>query len=115
MIPKNYVLKYERKVILKKVNEVAKKINKYIKDNDYKDKEIIVMPILTGAFFFASDLIKKLKFRFKIEFIHVSSYYKNTRSGGVKIIGKSIEFKDKVVILIDDICDSGHTLKSLFE
>ncbi len=115
MIPKNYVLKYERKVISKKVDEVAKKLNKYIKDNHYEDKSIIIMPILTGALFFASDFIKKLNFKSEIECIRVSSYDKNTRRAGVKIIGKNKGFKNKVVILMDDICDSGHTLKCLSE
>ena len=76
---------------------------------------LLVISVLKGSFIFAADLIRALHaagLEPEVEFITLSSYGKGTKSQGVKII-KDIdsEVKDRDVLLIDDILESGNTLR----
>tara|TARA_R110002020_G_scaffold198830_9_gene400136 strand:+ start:18032 stop:18574 length:543 start_codon:yes stop_codon:yes gene_type:complete len=78
-------------------------------------KDLLVISILKGSFIFAADLIRALHdagLEPEVEFITLSSYGKGTTSQGVKII-KDIDsdVRDRDVLLIDDILESGRTLR----
>lgn len=78
-------------------------------------KDLLVISILKGSFIFAADLIRALHnagLEPEVEFITLSSYGKGTQSQGVKII-KDIDsdVRDRDVLLIDDILESGRTLR----
>jgi hypoxanthine phosphoribosyltransferase len=78
-------------------------------------KDLLVIAILKGSFIFAADLIRALHdtgLAPEVEFITLSSYGTGTVSQGVRIV-KDIdsEVKDRDVLLIDDILESGRTLK----
>ncbi len=98
--------------IEKRVSEVAEKIN-----NDFSGQEVVFLAVLNGAFMFATDLIKKVKLDCYIDFIQCSSYGNTTVSNKKFNIKKdlSLDITDKNVIIIEDILDSGHTLKNLIE
>lgn len=89
--------------------------NKIAKDNEGKD--LIMVCVLKGAAMFFSDLIKEVNMPMMIDFISVSSYGKNTESSGVVRFLKDldIDIEDKDVILVEDIVDTGLTLKYLIE
>lgn len=82
---------------------------------EFKDEELVVICILKGAFMFCSDLVKKVNLPIKLEFMQLSSYGEGTSSSGnVKIemdISESI--KDKNVLIVEDIVDTGLTMKTL--
>lgn len=84
---------------------------------DYAGREILIIGVLRGAFMFLADLVREIQLDCKIDFIAVSSYGDSTTSSGVvrivKDINQSIEGKD--VILVEDIIDTGLTLKKLTE
>lgn len=84
---------------------------------DFQDEEVVVVCVLKGAFMFCSDLIKKINLPLKLEFISLSSYGEGTQSSGrVKVdmdITGSLEGKN--VIIVEDIVDSGLTIKTLME
>ena len=84
---------------------------------DYKDKNLIVIGILKGAIVFLSDLIRQIEIPLYLDFIAVSSYGSSTESSGVvrilKDLDKSIEHRD--VLIVEDIIDSGLTIKYLME
>ena len=94
------------------VKNLADKINA-----DYKDEELTVLIILKGSMVFASDLIRKLKMPVAIEFMRVSSYGAGTSSSGFINIKQDVEcdIKDKNILIIEDIIDSGNTLYKLKE
>ncbi len=96
--------------ILKRVKELADMIN-----NDYKDKEVIVIGILKGCFVFVSDLIRNLNCDTSVYFMEVSSYCDGTVSCGKINIKKDldIDIKGKNIIIAEDIIDSGNTLSQL--
>jgi len=80
-----------------------------------KPKDLLVAAILKGSFMFAADLLRALYragLEPNVEFFHLSSYRDGTVSSGVVTILRDIEssVKDRDVLLIDDILESGRTL-----
>ncbi|HAW15955.1 MAG: hypoxanthine phosphoribosyltransferase [Clostridiales bacterium] len=99
------------KEISQMVKRVAAEINR-----DYKDEELIVIPILTGAFVFAADLVRELKMPVNIDFMQVSSYVGDSSTGVLKIKKDlSADIKDQNVLIVEDIIDTGRTLNLLKE
>ncbi len=88
------------------VKRVAREIN-----NDYKDERPLFIGILNGSFMFASDLFKEITINAEISFIKLASY-KGTKSTGLVItsIGLDEALKDRHVIIVEDIVDTGKTL-----
>ena len=99
--------------IKNKVNKIAQQINK-----DFKNKQLVVVAVLSGSVVFCSDIIRKLNVDFEIDFIRVSSYKGKKSSGKIKFLCDTlIDIKGKDILLVEDICDSGRTLsyiKDLF-
>jgi len=97
--------------IQKRVKELAQKISE-----DYEGKEPLVIGILRGAFMFFSDIVKCIQVPVDIDFLIVSSYAKTETTGEIKIHADLREdIKGRHVILIEDIIDTGLTLKHLRE
>ncbi len=84
---------------------------------DYQGKPLVCVGILKGSAMFMSDLIKRIDTHLSIDFMDVSSYHGGTESTGevqiIKDLGSSIENKD--VLIIEDILETGTTLKSITE
>ncbi len=115
MKPENYILKYDEKYINNAISNVANDINNFIEKNSLEKNDILILPILKGAMCFATDLMKKLNFKFEVDFLKASSYHNNKQTSEVLVDLECVSVKNKIVILIDDICDSGKTLKELEE
>lgn len=95
----------------KRIEEMAKEI-----ERDYEGKDIVFLGILKGSVPFMWELAKRIKNNVIFEFIEVSSYKNNEDTGIVtlhKDIKNSVEGKD--VIIIEDIVDTGKTIKFLLE
>lgn len=93
-----------------RIKELAAKI-----DEDYKGEEIFIVCILRGAAFFTCELAKRIKAPVTIDFMQVSSYGAGTVSSGEVRIIRDIELsvRDKNVIIVEDIVDTGNTLSTL--
>ena len=98
--------------IEKMVADVAQKIS-----DDYKDSELVLIGVLKGAFVFMADLMRKITIPVKIDFVGISSYGSNTFSSGKINLTKDIEIniENKDVLIIEDIVDTGLTLKYLID
>lgn len=98
--------------IQKKVAELGKQIS-----TEYKGKNLVVVGILKGSILFLSDLVREITIPLYLDFMAVSSYGSSTESSGVvrilKDLDKSIENRD--VLIVEDIIDTGLTLKYLLE
>lgn len=95
--------------IEERVGKLAEKLN-----NDYQGKNPILIAILNGAFMFAADLVRKLTFDHEIQFAKFSSYEGMDTTGKVKeLIGVSIDVKDRDIIIVEDIIDTGTTMHSI--
>ncbi len=99
-----------KEAIATKVEEVAHAIS-----TDYRDRDLILVGILKGAFIFLSDLIRHLSIPVKVDFICASSYGDDTSSSGRVRLVKDVdlEIKNKDVIVVEDIVDTGLTLSYL--
>lgn len=95
-----------------KVKELGKQITK-----DYAGKDLLVVCVLKGAVMFVTDLIKNIELPLEIDFMAVSSYGKSSKTSGVVRILKDLnaDIKDKDVLIVEDIVDSGLTLSYLIE
>ena len=84
---------------------------------DYENEEIVVICVLKGAFLFCSDLIKKINRPLKLEFISLSSYGDAANSAGnVRLeMDVTANIEGKNVLIVEDIVDSGLTIKTLLE
>lgn len=99
------------KDLQKRIKEIGEQIT-----NEYKNQEIIVVCILTGAVYFATDLTKNIdNDSLMLSFMKVSSYGKEKESSGEIKIEKDlgIEIKNRNVIIVEDIIDTGLTMKFL--
>lgn len=95
--------------IAERVEKLAEKLNA-----DYQGKDPILVAILNGAFMFAADLVRHLTFDHEIQFAKFSSYDGMETTGKVKeLIGLSIDIKDRDVIIVEDIIDTGTTMYNL--
>ena len=98
--------------IKNRVKELADQIS-----NDYADVEqIFLIGILKGAFIFLADLCRELKVPHVVDFMAVSSYGKTANTGAVRLIMDLREPIDgQHAIIVEDIADSGKTLKYLYQ
>ena len=94
------------------INGLSQVINNYCK---HEGGGIVFVCVMKGGFMFFSDLIKKIKYPIEIDFVKCSSY--DGQSQKVLEMHYDIEtnVKDKTVFLVDDILDSGQTMKALIE
>ncbi len=84
---------------------------------DYENRVPIFLGVLNGSFIFMADLIKEISLSSEISFVKVASYGgADTSSGTVKeVIGLDINLKNRDVIIVEDIVDTGITLNYLLE
>ena len=103
---------FSQEEIEAKVIELAKQIEK-----DYKGQDLLLVGILKGASVFVADLMRKIDLNVNIDFMSVSSYGSGTVSSGtVKILKDlDVDIKDKNVLIVEDIIDSGITLRNLYD
>jgi hypoxanthine phosphoribosyltransferase len=85
--------------------------------NDFENEDLVVICVLKGAFMFCSDLIKKINRPLKLEFISLSSYGDATQSSGNVRLDMDItaNIEGRNVLIVEDIVDSGLTIKTLME
>ncbi|MDR2753415.1 MAG: hypoxanthine phosphoribosyltransferase [Oscillospiraceae bacterium] len=81
---------------------------------DYRDKNLLLIGILKGAYVFLADLARHLTVPCEIEFLRVSSYRGNAESGALEILQDlSMPLERYDVLVVEDILDSGKTLSAM--
>ena len=91
------------------INKIADKLNA-----DYKDERPVFLSVLNGSFMFSSEIMKKYKGECDIQFVKLGSYEGTESTGDVKtLIGLTKSLAGKKVVILEDIVDTGGTLKEL--
>ena len=95
--------------IRSRISELAKEV-----ENDFGSEDLVVVGVLKGSFIFMSDLVRSLKIPLTCDFVRISSYENDRNTGVLRMdfdITQSVYGKN--VLLVEDIVDSGKTLRYL--
>ncbi|GAB4221855.1 MAG: hypoxanthine phosphoribosyltransferase [Francisella sp.] len=96
------------------VTKLAEQINQ-----DYSGQEVTLVCVLKGSFMFFADLVRKLRIDIRTQFITASSYGSSTKSSGKVTLTetalKEEYVKDKNIIIVEDIVDTGHTYHRILQ
>lgn len=100
----------DREKIHQRVVELGDEINR-----DYAGQELILLGVLKGVFIFMADLARELTLPLQVDFVRLTSYGLGAESSGKVKITKDVELpiRDRHVLVIEDIVDSGLTLEFL--
>lgn len=103
---------FSREQIESKIAELATTI-----EDDFADKNPLVVGILSGCYPFIADLTRALDMKLEVDFMACSSYGGSTKSSGVVRILKDLNtpIEGRHVLIVEDIIDTGLTLKYLVE
>ena len=97
--------------IQQRVKAVAEKINK-----DLDGKNPLLLAVLNGSFVFAADLIRNITIPCEISFVKLASYQGTTSPGKIKeVIGLNEDLTVRTVVIVEDIVDTGFTMKRKIE
>ena len=97
--------------ILRRVKAVADRINV-----DMAGKNPLFLAVLNGAFVFAADLLRMITIPCEISFVKLASYEGTTSTGKVKeVIGINENLAGRTVVIVEDIVDTGLTMKQMVE
>lgn len=101
------------KAIAARVEALAKEISDFYRDTD----KLIVVGLLRGSFVFIADLARELDLPVEVDFLEVSSYGNSTESSREVRILKDLrgEIESRDVLLVEDIVDTGYTLKHVLD
>lgn len=102
----NYRILLTSEQIQKRVKELGEQITK-----DYKDNPPVIICMLKGATYFFADLTRNINLPITFDFARLSSYKNGITSGEMELISNiTTEIKDKDILIVEDIVDSGKTL-----
>ena len=107
----DFTVSIPREEIQKRVAELARQISK-----DMEGKNPLFIAVLNGSFVFAADLIRGVDTPCEITFIRLASYVGTESSGNVQeLMGLKEDISGRSVVVIEDIIDSGLTMKGLID
>ncbi|MCR4765210.1 MAG: hypoxanthine phosphoribosyltransferase [Bacteroidaceae bacterium] len=108
---KDFTISIRNEEIMKHVEEIAKRIN-----HDFADKDPLFISLLNGSFMFTADLMKLINFSCEVQFVKYASYEGMNTTGEVKeMIGLKGDISGRIVIILEDIVDTGITMKHMVE
>ncbi len=98
--------------IAQRVRELGAQI-----ERDYENKELVLLGVLKGSFLFISDLARAIDLPLSVDFIGLSSYGEATESSGVVKITSDLSrpIENKHVVIVEDIVDTGLTMRYLLD
>jgi len=107
--PKEKIL-ISREAIEKRVREIADAVSR-----DYQGRELVVIGVLKGAFIFMADLVRALQVPCVVDFVRLASYGSGSQTAGKVVLTKDLEtsIRDKDILIVEDIVDTGLTLSHL--
>ena len=97
--------------IKQRVKAVAERIN-----HDLAGKNPLFLAVLNGAFVFAADLMREITIPCEISFVKLASYQGTVSTGTItEVMGINEDLTDRVIVIVEDIVDTGLTMKRMVE
>lgn len=102
---------FSKDQIAEQVSRLGREITR-----DHQDTELVMICILKGSFLFFADLVRAIETPLVVDFMRVASYGSDTQTSGIVEVRKDLEIAiaGRDVIIVEDIIDSGHTLRTLY-
>ena len=96
--------------IQRRLDELAAELQR-----DYADSELTLVAVLTGSVLFIADLLRRLPMPLRLDCLGVASYHGRTRASGELVVTKALQLdvRDRDVLVVDDILDTGRTLVNI--
>ena len=111
-------LREEVESVLIGEKEIAARVRELAADieRDFTDRDLLVVALLTGTVPFLADLIRHITLPLRLDFMGVSSYGNNTAPGELVFTKElRLEAQNRDVLLVDDILDTGKTLRTVID
>ena len=111
MADQNRKILFSREKIAAEIHRLGQEITR-----DYGEQEIMLVGVLKGSFLFIADLIREIESPSVVDFVRLASYGSGTQTSGIIEFRKELEMpiRDRDVIIVEDIVDSGYTLECLY-
>ncbi len=111
ILDKEFEISIPEDRIMKAIDDMAQQMNE-----DLKGKQPLFLCVLNGSFMFASDLMKRITLPCEISFMKLSSYEGTASSGKIKqLLGLNEDLKGRTLVILEDIIDTGLTIKNIIE
>ncbi len=108
---KHFKLLIPHEKISSAIGRIANRMN-----SELTGKDVLFLGILNGAFMFASELLQLISFPCRISFMKLVSYKGTSSTGTIKrLIGLNENINGKIVVVLEDIIDSGLTIKNIIQ
>ncbi len=116
-IPANFRLQYSQEQILSRVKELGAEIDEWCKSVWRESRtDVVAIPVLRGGVYFFADLSRHICSSIEIAPVKTSAYDAGTNAAKevtVDQFADPVQIKGRVVLVVDDVCDSGRTLEQL--
>jgi hypoxanthine phosphoribosyltransferase len=103
---------FHETAILSRLDQLAAEISQ-----EYRGRELTVIAVLSGSLMFMADLLRRIPLPLRLDFVSVASYYGSAQTTGEIAFKQTAlpDVKDRHILVLDDILDSGHTLAAIRE
>lgn len=116
-IPANFQLQYSREQIASRVKELGAEIDQWCKSVWTESRtDVVAIPVLRGGVYFFADISREITSSIEIAPVRTSAYDAGTNAAKevtVEQFADPVQIKGRVVLIVDDVCDSGRTLEQL--
>ncbi len=116
-IPANFSPVFSEKEIANRIKVLGQEISGWC-EGVWKDShtDVLVLPVLRGGVFFFADLVRQLTTSVEVDPIRTAAYetgVNGVQKDAVSVYAEELAVKGRVVLVVDDVCDSGRTLEAL--